>query len=108
MAETRLAPVAGAVAGRALTVSVTCRCRVAGGAVREIRMAESDILLPANTAVTVRTLPRIVICRTLVAHLTIHERFVVWRILPAAGDVAQRASAFIVPIRYHMAGLAIR
>jgi len=80
---------------------------VAGGAVREIGMAESNILRPTGQAVTVRTLPDIMVCRALVAHLTILEGGVVDRTLPGAGGVAHRARARFVTVRYRMARLAI-
>ena len=70
-------------------------------------MGESSIF-PAGSTVAVYTLPRIVIIGTLVTDLTIHELAVVYRLLPAIGGVAQRASAGIVTVRDCMARLAIR
>ena len=107
MAETHLTPVAGVVTGGTLTVIMSCRCRVAGSAVREIGMGEGSIL-PGGSTVAVCTLPRIVIIWALVANLTIHVLTMVYRTLPGVCFVAQRASARIVTVRHRMARLAIR
>lgn len=107
MAETHFTPVAGIVTGRALTVIMPGRRRVAGSAVREIGMGEGGIF-PGCSTVAVCTLPGVVIYGSLVAHHTIHKLTVVYRLLPAVGGVAQRASAGIMTIRYCMTGLAIR
>ena len=107
VAETGLAPVAGVVTGGTLPNIVPGRCRVAGAAIRQVRMAEIDIP-PPHCVVAFRALPGIVICRTLVAGFAVHVGAVVHRTCPLFSIVTLRTGTRFMLVRRGVAGETIR